>query len=69
MDKTKENSNNKPRTNRLLKAEEVPEILNISRSFAYLLMQSGQIPTVRLGKACRVRPEDLVDYIEKNTRC
>jgi len=69
MDKTKENSNNKPRTNRLLKAEEVPEILNISRSFAYLLMQSGQIPAVRLGKACRVRPEDLVDYIEKNTRC
>lgn len=53
---------------RLLKANEVAEILNISRSHAYLLMQSGEIPTVRLGKSCRVRPRDLADYIEKNIR-
>jgi putative molybdopterin biosynthesis protein len=66
MDKIKKNPNNKPNINRLLKPEEVAEILNISRSFAYLLMQSGQIPTVRLGKARRVRLEDLNNYIEKN---
>lgn len=66
MDKRMNNPNNKPNINRLLKAEEVDEILNISRSFAYLLMQSGRIPMVRLGWACIVRSEDLVDYIEKN---
>jgi excisionase family DNA binding protein len=66
MDKTKEILNNEPGINHLLKAAEVAEILNISRSFAYHLMQSGEIPFVRLGKACRVRPQDLVDYIEKN---
>ena len=36
-----------PNINRLLKAEEVAELLNISCSFAYLMMQSGQLPTVK----------------------
>jgi excisionase family DNA binding protein len=54
--------------NHLLKPKEVAEILNINRSFAYKLLRSGQIPTVKLGKSVRVRPQDLVDYIEKNTQ-
>jgi hypothetical protein len=33
---------------------------------AYTLMQRGEIPTVRIGKARRVRPEDLIKYIESN---
>jgi excisionase family DNA binding protein len=44
----------------------VAELLNISRIFAYLLMHTGQIPTVRFGRACRVKPQDLAEYIEKN---
>ena len=51
---------------RLLKPNEVASLLNISRSFAYHLLQTGAIPTVRLGKACRVRPQDLAEYIENN---
>jgi excisionase family DNA binding protein len=51
---------------KLLKPEEVANLLTISRSFAYQLMQSGQIPTVRLGKSCRVRPQDLAEYLENN---
>jgi excisionase family DNA binding protein len=51
---------------RLLKPNEVAEVLNISRSFAYHLLQSEAIPVIRLGKACRVRPKDLADYIENN---
>jgi excisionase family DNA binding protein len=50
----------------LLKAEQVAEILNISRAWAYRLMQSGEIPTVCIGKARRVRPSDLQYYIAKN---
>ena len=51
---------------RLLKPTEIADLLNISRSFAYHLLQTGAIPTVRLGKACRVRPQDLAEYIENN---
>jgi excisionase family DNA binding protein len=50
----------------LLTGAEVANILQVSRSFAYQLMKSGQIPTVRLGRSCRVRPKDLISYIEKN---
>lgn len=50
----------------LLKAEEVAKMLNISRSFAYQLLQTNEIPVVRMGKACRVRPQDLQAYIENN---
>ena len=55
------------RVNTLLKAKDVAEILQISRAMAYNLMQRGEIPTVRIGKARRVRPEDLIKYIEGNT--
>jgi excisionase family DNA binding protein len=49
---------------RLLKAVEVAEILNVSRAFAYRLMQIGEIRTVTIGSARRVRPEDLQAFIE-----
>ena len=55
------------RISTLLKAKEVAEILKISRAMAYTLMQRGEIPTVRIGKARRVQPEDLIEYINKNT--
>ena len=51
---------------RLLKSDEVAEILQISRSMAYALMQRGDIPVVRIGTSVRVRPEDLEKYIRDN---
>jgi excisionase family DNA binding protein len=51
---------------RLLKPVEVAGYLQISRSFAYHLLQTGAISTVRLGKTCRVRPQDLEAYIQQN---
>jgi excisionase family DNA binding protein len=51
---------------RLLKAQDVAAILNVSRSFAYALMQSGQLPSVRLGRSIRVRPSDLEEYISRS---
>jgi len=52
---------------RLLKGKEVAEKLGVSSSFAYLLMKRGDIPTVRMGTAVRVRLEDLEHYIRENT--
>ena len=49
--------------NILLKGDDIAKILNISRSFAFQLMQRGEIPTVKLGRAVRVRPADLERFI------
>jgi len=51
---------------RLLKVQDVAEILNIGRSKAYQLIQLEDIPSVRIGKAVRVHPGDLEEYIQKN---
>ena len=47
----------------LLRCEDVARVLNISRSMAYQLIQRGEIPSIRLGRAVRVRPQDLADFI------
>lgn len=51
---------------KLLKAVDVAHILNVSRAYAYQLMQRGEIPTVKIGTACRVRLADLKTYISEN---
>ena len=51
---------------RLLTGNEVAQKLNISRSFAFLLMKQGTIPTVRLGRLVRVRPADLDKFIKQS---
>ena len=52
---------------RLLKSDEVADILKISRAMAYKLMQRGEIPTIRIGSSVRVRVEDLEKYVEQKT--
>ena len=47
----------------LLKAEEVAKYLRICKSGAYRLMQSGEIPVVRIGKVVRVREEDIDSFV------
>jgi excisionase family DNA binding protein len=55
-----------PDTKRLLKASEVAEMLQLSRSKAYQLMQQGEIPTVRMGRTVRVKRSDLEEYIKQS---
>ena len=55
----------KSKNNILLKADEVANLLNISLSLAYRLMQSGEIQTAKIKRAVRVRPEDLEIYIQR----
>jgi len=61
-EKTTQSSNE----NRLLRAVEIAQILNISRAFAYRLMQQGKIRTVVIAKTRRVRPADLQDFINRS---
>ncbi len=51
---------------RLLKPEDVASVLNISRSFTYHLLQTGQLPAIRLGRSVRVRRQDLESFIGRN---
>jgi excisionase family DNA binding protein len=51
---------------RLLKAKEVADILQVSRSMAYRMMQRGEIPTIRVGSAVRIRGSDLEEFIKKS---
>jgi len=53
---------------RLLKAIDVAEILNISRAMAYELMRKGEIQTVHIGASRRVRPIDLQEFIAQNLK-
>ena len=50
----------------LLTGDEVAERLQVSRSFAFRLMQRGEIATVRLGRLRRVRLVDLEAFIQGN---
>jgi excisionase family DNA binding protein len=68
-DATKPILNESDRTDdraRLLTADEVAYELNVSRSFAYQLMQKGSIRVVKLGRAVRVRRQDLEAFVEAN---
>ncbi len=48
---------------RLLRIEEVADRLAVSRSMAWKLVAYGQLRSVRIGRALRVRPADLDEYI------
>ncbi len=50
----------------LLKAPEVAVILNCSKAFVYKLIDQGKLPSVQIGYAKRVRPEDLHHFIREN---
>jgi excisionase family DNA binding protein len=53
-------------TDRLLTAEEVANVLGVSRSKAYTMMRLKEIPTVTIGKNVRVCKRDLEMFIEDN---
>jgi excisionase family DNA binding protein len=50
----------------LLSARDVARLLHISLSYAYLLMKRGDIRTIHMGHAIRVRPEDLDRFLEEH---
>ena len=54
---------------KLLTAEDVSQILNISKAQAFLIMRRGDLPVVRMGRLVRVSEEDLDRFVaEKTTR-
>lgn len=52
----------------LLNADDVAALLRISKRYAYHLMETGQIPNVRIGSSIRVFKADLLAYIDNLPR-
>ena len=50
----------------LLSVQEVGERLGMGRSWVYQQVKSGQLPSIRLGGAVKVKREDLEDYIQNH---
>jgi len=48
---------------KLLTAEEVASVLNISRSKAYRMMRQKEIPTITIGKNVRESSKERKNYI------
>ncbi len=44
---------------------ELAAFLGISRTSAYKLLQTGEIPSCRIGRLRRVRKQDVDAYLEK----
>ena len=55
-------------TRKLLRPEEVAELLNISKSYIYKLLRLRSVPAIRIGRSIRIRPEDLEKFIRKNAQ-
>jgi excisionase family DNA binding protein len=51
----------------LYRVTEAGECLGLSRSKVYVLIQSGELPSVKIDGARRVKAEDLRAYVESLT--
>lgn len=51
----------------LLKPKRAFELLDISRSTGYALIASGELPSVRIGRAVRVPVDALKEWVERQT--
>lgn len=52
----------------LLRIGEAAKLLGICRSQAYLLVNAGTIPSVRIGRSVRVPKAALEEWIRSQTR-
>ena len=53
---------------KLYRVREVAELLGVSKKTVYMLIQSGQLPAIRIGArggGLRVSHADLVEFIER----
>ena len=51
-----------------LTAEEVAEMLRVSKNSVYRLAQSGELASYRVGRKLRFTLRDVEEYIQKRTR-
>ena len=52
----------------LLNAQDVAAALNMGLSTVYLLVERGELPSIRIGRSVRIRPGDLEKFIESKAQ-
>ena len=52
----------------LLNVLELAEIFEVRKSTIYKFLESGEIPTVRVGRQVRVRAGDLQNYLREQEK-
>lgn len=57
----------RPRPPLLLRVSEVAELLSISRSTAYRLIRTGELPSLKVGGITRVPFDRLCNWVAENT--
>jgi putative molybdopterin biosynthesis protein len=53
---------------RMYKVEDVQRRLGVGRATAYKLVSTGEIPSYRVGRVLRIKPEDVDGFLDKNRR-
>ena len=53
---------------RLLNAQDVAAALNMGLSTVYLLVERGELASIRIGRSVRIRPEDLEKFIKSKAQ-
>ena len=51
---------------RFLTVAEVADLMRVSKMTVYRLIRSGKLPAVQIGKAYRVREDELESYLNAN---
>ena len=49
-----------------LRVEDLIEILHIGRNTAYVLVRSGQIHSIKIGRQLRIPKQALIDYLNSS---
>lgn len=52
----------------LIRVEEAAEMCGIKRSKAYQLIQSGEWPTVKIGRSTRIVTKFIREWVDRKTR-
>ena len=52
----------------IMTVENLMDYMNIGRTTAYKLVQSGKIKTIRIGRIYRISKKSIDDYIRKESR-
>ena len=53
---------------RLLNAQDVAAALKMGLSTVYMLVERGELPSIRIGRSVRIRPEDLEKFIDEKAQ-
>jgi len=51
----------------LLKPSEAFKVMSIGRSTGYAMIASGELPSIRIGRAVRIPADGLKDWVKRQT--